>query len=47
MMHSQFVHSWFDKIYLMSCLYYKWILEIMNEDRQKMASTTMKINKKS
>ena len=41
---------WFDKIYLMSCLYCKWSLEMMDEDQQnrkKMANTMIKINKKS
>jgi len=56
MVHSQFVHgsvngfSWFDKIYLMSCLYCKWSLEITNEDQQnwkEMINIMMNINKKA
>ena len=56
MMHSQFVHGsvsgfrWFDKIYLISCLYCKWSLEMINEDQQnwkEMTNTMMKINKKA
>ena len=56
MVHSQFVHgsvngfSWFDKIYLMSCLYCKCSLETMNEDQQNLKEMTnimMKINKKN
>jgi len=41
--------SWFDKIYLMSCLYCKWSLKMMDEDQQnwkKMTNTMSKINKK-
>ena len=41
--------SWFDKIYLMSCLYCKWSLETMDEDQQnwkEMTNAMMKINKK-
>ena len=56
MVHSQFVHGsvsgfrWFDKIYLMSCLYCKWSLETMDEHQQnwkEMTNTMMKINKKA
>ena len=55
MVNSQFVHgsvsrfSWFDKIYLMSCLYCKWSLETMDEDQQnwkEMTNTMININKK-
>ena len=56
MVHSQFVHGsvsgfrWFDKIYLMSCLYCKWSLETMDEHQQnwkEMTNIMIKINKKA
>jgi len=56
MVHSQFVHGsvsgfrWFDKIYLMLCLYYKWNLETMDEHQQnwkEMTNTMIKINQKT
>jgi len=40
MVHGQFMNgslggfSWFDKIYLMSCLYCKWSLETMDENQK-------------
>jgi len=43
------LHS-FDKIYLMSCLYCKWSLKMMDEDqwnKKEMANTMIKINKKA
>ena len=54
--HSQFVNgslsgfSWFDKIYLMSCLYFKWSLETIDKNQQnwkEITNTMMKINKKN